>query len=360
MEFIKKTSPYIKRKDNIKEMLLDVIIALIPTLVFAFIVYPLDAVRIVPLAIFTFELCELLFVLITKKDIKAFTPVNCYSALISALIYSLMLPGNLSWDNGMGYFIVVIGAIIGSVFAKLLFGGFGNNIFNPACFGGIVVRLFWGGYTGHPTSSYHASLPTDVFAGGTALGAGSYSAINDISLLDMFLGKTSGALGEGFAITIIVGLIYLLVKHAIDWRTYLSYCLTFVLLMLVAGIIVEIKLGDVSAWRFLLYEILGGGFLFGSVFMITDPVTGPVGSPSRVIFGMFGATIAVFIRLFTASPEGVGYSILFANMIAPVLDYPGWSSAKWKKWHIVSVASIALIGVLAVTLVLNFKEGAIL
>ncbi len=360
MEFIKKTSPYIKRKDNLKGMLLDVIIALLPTLIFAFIVYPLDALRIVPLSILTFELCEFLFVLITKKDYKAFTLVNLLSALISALIYSLMLPGNLSWNNGMGYFIVIIGAVIGSVFAKLLFGGFGNNIFNPACFGGIVVRLFWGGYTGHPTSSYHASLPTDVFSGGTALGAESYSAINQISLLDMFLGKTSGALGEGFAITIIVGLIYLLVRHAIDWRTYLSYCLTFIVLMFIASIIVQVKLGDVSMWRFLAYEILGGGFLFGSVFMITDPVTGPVGSPSRVIFGMFGATIAVFIRLFTASPEGVGYSILFANMIAPVLDYPSWSSSKWKKWHFATIGSIAVIGILAVTLVLNFKEGAVL
>ncbi len=360
MEFIKKTSPYIKRKDNLKGMLLDVVIALLPTLIFAFIVYPLDALRIVPLSIFTFELCEFLFVLITKKDYKAFNLVNALSALISALIYSLMLPGNLSWDNGMGYFIVIIGAAMGTVFAKLLFGGFGNNIFNPACFGGIVVRLFWGGYTGHPTSSYHASLPTHIFSGGTALGAESYSAINQISLLDMLLGKTSGALGEGFAITIIVGLIYLLVRHTIDWRTYLSYCLTFIVLMLIAGIIVQVKLGYVSMWRFLAYEILGGGFLFGSVFMITDPVTGPVGSPSRVIFGMFGATIAVFIRLFTASPEGVGYSILFANMIAPVLDYPSWSSSKWKRWHYISIASIAVVGILAVTLVLNFKEGAVL
>ena len=359
MEFIKKTSPYLKRKDNVKQMLLDVVIALLPTLIFTFIVYPLDALRVLLLSVFTFETCELLFVLITKKNVKAFTLVNGLSALISGLIYGLMLPGNLSWDNGMGYFIVIVGALIGSIFGKLVFGGFGNNIFNPAALGGIIVRSFWGSYLYHSSSAYRANLAEDIFSGGTALGISSYESINHISLLDMFLGKTAGALGEGFIITILIGLFYLLFRRTIDYRNFLSYFVTFAPLMLLAGIIVHYKLPDVSMWRFLLFELLAGGFLFGSVFMITDPVTGPMGSPSRVIFGMFGAIIVVFIRLFTASPEGVGYSILFANMIAPVLDYPKWSSSRWKKWHFIVIGVMAVIAVLAVTLVLNFKEGAI-
>lgn len=359
MEFIKKTSPYIKRKDNVKQMLFDVVIALLPTVVFAFVVFPLDALRVILLSVFTFELCEFLFVFITKKDWKAFTAVNGLSALVSGLIYGLMLPGDLSWGNGMGYFIVVIGAVIGSVFGKLVFGGFGNNIFNPAALGGIAVRLFWGGLIRPSSSNYRADLPTDIFSGGTALGVSSYESINQVSFLDMFLGKTAGALGEGFIITILIGLAYLLIRRTIDYRTFLSYFATFAALMLLAGIIVQSKLPDVSAWRFFLFELLAGGFFFGSVFMITDPVTGPMGSPNRVIFGMFGAIIAVFIRLFTASPEGVGYSILFANMIAPVLDYPKWSSARWKKWHFIVIGVMGVIAILAVTLVLNFKKGAI-
>lgn len=360
MEFIKKTSPYLKRKDNVNMMLLDVIIALLPTLIFSFVVYSLDALRIIPLSIFTFELCEFLFVLITKKNVKAFKKVNALSALVSAIIYGLMLPGTISWDNGMGYFVVIIGAAIGSIFGKLVFGGFGNNIFNPAALGGIVVRLFWGGISGAPTGWYRASLPSDVFSGGTALGISSFSSINQISLWDMFIGKTAGALGEGFIITILVGLIYMLIRHTIDWRTFASYFGTFALLMMIAGIFVQAKIPEVSAFRFLAYELLGGGFMFGAVFMVTDPVTGPMGTPNRVIYGVFGAIIAVFIRLFTSSPEGVGYSILFANMIAPVLDYPKWTSSRWKKWHFITLGVLFAFSILMVCLVLTFKEGAIL
>ncbi len=360
MEFIKQTSPHVKRKDNLTWMLLDVIIALAPVCIFAWVVYPLDALRIFPLSIATMLACELIFVLITKKSIKEFKMQNLLSAMVSALIYSLAMPTNPGWGSGIGYVVVIFGAAIGMILGKLVFGGTGNNIFNPAALGMIVARLGWGGKMSGSTSPIPGFMSNpDVLAGGTPMSIGSsYSNLSQLNLLDLLIGRVPGSLGEGFKIAILVGLVYLLIRHTIDWRTFVSYAGTFVFLMAIASIFVFTR-ANVNPGLFLGYQILSGGFLFGAVYMITDPVTGPMTSPSRVLFGAFGAAIAVFIRLFTASPEGVGYSILFANLIAPVLDYPKWTSAKWKKWHFISLGSFLALAVLVVALVMQFKEGAV-
>lgn len=365
MELVKETSPHIKRKDNLTWMLLDVVIALIPVLLCAYIVYPLDALRTILLSVATMELCEFVFCWIKNKTPKAFKTYNILSALISAIIYSLAMPVDPGWSNGMGYVIVIFGAFIGIVVGKLLFGGFGNNIFNPAALGMIVARLSWGGHMTNVSSAAMATtdkwIHADVIsAGGTSLALDSFSKIDGSLLSKMFLGQVPSSLGEGFKIAILIGLAYLLIRRTIDWRTFLSYAGTFVFLMFFASIFVSLKLGDYSyLYLFTAYEILAGGFLFGAVYMITDPVTGPVGRPGRVLFGAFGAIVAVFIRLFASAPEGVGYSILFANMIAPALDYPGYASATWKKRHFITLGAMLGVAVLIVCLTMNYKEGIV-
>lgn len=359
MEFVKQSAPHIRRKDNLMWMLLNVIIALAPTAIWAAVVSPLAALRIFPLAIATCLLCEFLFVIITKKDPKAFKIENILSSIITGMIYGLCLPTEMSWGNGMGYVIVIFGAAIGIILGKLVFGGLGNNIFNPAALGMVVVRLFWGGFLSSSTTSTGGFIDGSIVAGGTSLSYGAtYSNIANADFLGMFLGRAPGALGEGFHIAILVGLAYLLITRTIDWRVFVSYFGTFAVLMLVAGIVVQTKLPTVNCGAFLLYQLLSGGILFGAVFMITDPVTGPMGGPNRVLFGIFGGFMAVLIRI-VLKTEGVAYSILFANMIAPVLDYPSWSSSTWKKHHFISTGIIGVFGILLVVLVLMFKKGAI-
>ena len=130
-------------------MLLNVIIALVPVTIWAAVAYPLSTLQILPLSLITCVLCEFLFILITKKNVKEFKIENILSAVITAMIYALCLPTDLGFASGTGYFVVVAGAVIGIVLGKLVFGGLGNNIFNPAALGMIVVRLFWGGISGN-------------------------------------------------------------------------------------------------------------------------------------------------------------------------------------------------------------------
>ena len=104
----------------------------------------------------------------------------------------------------------------------------------------------------------------------------------------------------------------------------------------------------------MLYSLLSGGVLFGGTFMLTDPVTSPINPPSRYIFGMIAAVATVFIRLFAALPEGVGFSILIANMVACVLDHYEWSSPRytWKKF--LAMGLILVLSTLILFLVLYF------
>ena len=127
-----------------------------------------------------------------------------------------------------------------------------------------------------------------------------------------------------------------------------------VILSLIAGLSILGLNHSFNPFAFTLYQLLSGGVLFGAVFMLTDPVTSPINSPSRVIYGMVAAVSTIFIRFFAALPEGVGFSILIANMVAVVLDHYEWSNPRytWKKFLIMGL--IVGLAALIVFLVIFF------
>lgn len=360
MTIIKETAPYLRKKTSVSRMMVDVLIALLPVVIFAFVVNGIDAFRITSISIATMLVAEFVYVGIKnimpydgqkhgfverfKYAYSKYTINNFLSPLVSALIYSMILPASVQW------YAIMIGALAGIVLGKLLFGGLGNNIFNPAAVGMIIAKVSFGSNFNYSNTWFY-----DVATGGTPLTSlsTSFNNINSYSLLDLLIGKIPGAIGETCAICIIIGGIYLLIRRSADWRPVLAYLGTFVFLILIAGICVNSKMSNVNVFQFTAFEVLSGGVLFGAFYMITDPVTSPVSSPGRVMFGIIAAVITVFIRLFGSLPEGVGYSILIANMFAPVIDYYKWSGSKftWKKILIISsiilvAGSIMVLGLL--------------
>lgn len=347
--FIKESAPHLRRKDSLVRMLLDVVIALLPAMVFAFIAWPLGALKNILISVAVMELAELIFVLVThsmpvdlqkhslaeklRYSLSHYKMSNFLAALVSALIFALILPASTSW------YALLIGAAAGITFGKLLFGGTGNNLFNPAAVGMVFAKVCFGG-TMYQTVPF---LSSEVVAGPTALNGGEYS------LLDLFIGNVPGTLGEVCKIAILVGLAYLLIRRAVDWRVVVSYTGTFAILVLVAGLHLTTMKGNVPSYgTWVLSQLLSGGFLFGATFMVTDPVTMPITSPSRVLYGMSAAVAAIFIRYFAALPEGVGYGILIANCLAPLFDYPKWSNQLWKKKDIIIAIAIPVVASLIV------------
>ena len=370
MVIAKESAPHLRRKASVTRMMVDVLIALAPTLIFSFVVYPLKTLIFYLISVAIMEAAEFVFVglknmmpadgqkhTFKEKFIYAYkgkyNQNNVLTAAISAIIFTLIMPA------GAPIYAVVIGALAGIVFGKLVFGGLGSNIFNPAAVGMVFAKICFGSQYATPESNWFVTVP-DAVAGATPLGgteSAIYNAVNNMShygLKALVLGQVPGTLGEVYVITILVGAIYLLIRRSADIRVMLPYLGLFGLLSLVAGLSIYAVDGATNPIRFTLYYVLTGGVLFGGVFMLTDPVTSPINSPSRIIYAMVAAVSTIFIRLFAALPEGVGFSILIANMIAVVLDHYEWSNPRytWKKF--LAMGLLMVIPALVIFLVIKF------
>lgn len=369
MIITKETSPYLRRKADVKRMMLDVLIALAPTLIFSFVVFPINTLVDLAISSSIMLIAEFIFVGLKNmmpKDGEKHTFKekfehsykgkyginNIIPPLISAVIFTLAMPA------GAPIYSIILGSLFGIVFGKLVFGGLGNNIFNPAVVGQLFAKLCFGSqYT--QVDTWYYTIP-DVASGATPLGVTPLSNVSSYQLLDMFLGRIPGTLGEVYKITIIIGLVYLLIRRSIDYRIVVSYLGTVAFIALVGGLTLYSLDKSINPFVFATYHLLAGGVLFGATFMLTDPVTSPINSPSRILYGMIAAVVTMFIRFFAALPEGVGFSILIANMLACVLDHYEWSSSRytWKK--VLAMGLIVVLSALVVFLYFRFNEGVVL
>lgn len=366
MTIVKENAPHLRRKASVSRMMIDVLIALFPTLVFSFVVYPINTLITYAISMFVMISAEFVYVGLRgimpndkqKHSFKErfahaykgkYNQNNILTPAISATIFTLIMPA------GAPVYAVIVGSLVGIVLGKLVFGGLGSNIFNPAVVGMLFAKFCFGSqYAPYVSTWYYSN--TDIVSGATPLGyinGGMYVSIGNYPLFDLFFGRIPGTLGEVYKITIIIGLIYLLIRRSADYRIVVSYLGTFSLLMLIAGLSLMGLGTGTNPFIFLLYNLLSGGVLFGAAFMLTDPVTSPINPPSRWIYGIIAGISTVFIRLFAALPEGVGYSILIANMVACVLDHYEWSSSRytWKKFLIMGLLIVisGLITFLAIS-----------
>ena len=376
MTIVKENAPHLRKKATVTRMMADVLIALAPTLIFAFAVYHIYAISTYLISLFCMIGSEFVYVglknMMPKDGLKhgfkekfeyaykgKFNQNNVLTAAISAVIFTLIMPVAMKLPNGTiipPIYPAIVGSLVGIWFGKLVFGGTGSNIFNPAAVGMVFAKLCFGSSYLTYVDNWYYQLPEGV-ASATPLGllnGGSYANINSYSLTSLLFGQIPGTVGEVFKITILIGLVYLLIRRSIDWRIVVSYLGTFIGLMLIAGLGVFALNKAVNPGYFALYSVLSGGVLFGGVFMLTDPVTSPINPPSRVMYGVIAAVLTVFIRLFAALPEGVAFSILIANMLAAFLDHYEWSSARytWKK--ILAICLFIAIPALFTFLIIRF------
>ena len=335
MKLVPQTSPYIRKNVSVKRMMLDVIIALLPISIFAMIVNGWNGIYVFLISIVTMLFFELLCHMFIKwpKDMKikelfskegflrvkeTYTINNITDPLISALIYALIMPAGTNW------YVVFVGAAFGMIVGKMLFGGLGSNIFNPAATGRIFAMVCFGTQIG---SAYSSQPGYDVTAGATPLGVIktseglNFANTGYYTLLDLFVGNVPGTLGEGCVVAILIGGIYLFYRHSADLRSALSYFLSFAVVMLIAVVSFYGKYKEGDVWEMWLYQILAGGVIFATVFMITDPVTSPTSKFGRVAFGTIAGLITALIRVVGSYPEGAAFSILIVNMLTPCIDY---------------------------------------
>ena len=332
MKLIRETSPYIRRKANVARMMIDVLIALLPVVIFAIIQNGIGAISVILISVLSMILFELLCTMMIKwpegmkikelftkegfsKLYKKYTINNILAPAISGIIYAMILPAGTNW------YVVLVGSAVGMIVGKMLFGGLGSNIFNPAAVGRVFVGICFGSKLVYPG--------VDIFAGGTPLGMLSEGllninkAISSYSLLDLFLGKVPGSMGEVSALLILVGAGYLFARRSADFRPCVSMIGSFAVITLVVSLVAgnSTVFSSIDVMKLFGYEMLSGGLLFGAVYMVTDPVTSPTTKIGRIIYGLVVGSLTALIRYAGAYPEGVAFSILIANMFVPVIDH---------------------------------------
>lgn len=229
---------------------------------------------------------------------------------VTAIILVLMVQINLS------VYAIVIATALSILVGKLFFGGFGQNIFNPAALGrGIIAAAFGGSVVSDIVTSATPATTMNslhwVFASSSQL---NNFAANFNGLGGLIFQFRAGAIGEASSIIIILVGIAFIIRNVIDWRIPAFYIGTVFVITL------GIALTRGMDLTYPLYHIFSGGLLFGAVFMATDPVTSPTSAAGRVIFAIGCAILTVVIRLFGSFPEGVYFSILIMNGLTPLIE----------------------------------------
>ena len=277
---------------------------------------------------------EAIYFKASKQDIKE--GILSSYGWVTAMILTLISSINVS------PYALAICTVIAIVFGKLVFGGFGQNIFNPAAFGeAILMNSFAGSNIDLMTST----TPTVAMNKFSWLGSSSAvsGVISKYGLGSMFLGLYPSTIGSTCALLLIVCFIFLVVRHDIDWQTSVFYVGTVFVVTLVIGLVHGSGINNA------LINVLAGGVLFGGVFMVTDPVTTPVTLPGKVVYGVGAACFTVLFRLRSNMSDGVLYSILLMNMLTPAIDklFDGnqiKDAAKIRnKTLLVSLISVAII-----------------
>jgi electron transport complex protein RnfD len=228
------------------------------------------------------------------------------SAAVTGVILALSLPWSAPWYTG----VIAAGIAIG--IGKVMFGGLGQNIFNPAMVGRAFVMICFPASLG--AAAYVASgTGLDVLSQATPLTAAKQSGVSP-ALLDIVIGTTNGSLGETSAIACLLGGIYLCIRRSASWE-------------IPAGCIVSVGVISTLAWLvsgsvFMnpLNQLLGGSLLFGAFFIATDPVSSPLTPKGKWIFGLGVGAFIVLMRSMSGYPEGVMFAVLLMNSMVPLLN----------------------------------------
>ena len=290
------SSPHIRGDFRTSRLMLDVVIALIPTLVVGVISLGLRALLVTLISMASAVVAELLFSLLFKKRN---TLADC-SALVTGMLFALTLPATTP------YYVVALGSAFAIFFVKLLCGGLGQNIFNPALAArAFVLMLFPVALTRYAA--------VDGVSSATPLHHMVMPALPEESILDMFLGNCPGSIGELSALALIIGGIYLVVRKVISPRIPLAYIGTVAVLTLVFS-----KTDAPVQW--MLYSLFSGGLMLGAIFMATDYATSPVTAKGQIVYGIGCGVLTVIFRYFGLFPEGVTYAILLMNACVWVID----------------------------------------
>ncbi len=328
------TAPWIRDPLDVKRYMSMVIVGLAPPLLAGVYLFGLRALVVILVSYVVGGTVEVLFACIRREEINE-------GFLVTGLIFPLALP------PGIPLWMVAVGIAAGVIIGKEIFGGTGRNLFNAALVGRAILtigypksmgrwidpKVAWPGrlleYATAPEqaaeaatgTAYGAAAGVDAITTATPL-AQAKAALESAEpfyeqaepVANLVWGNIQGCIGETSAVCILLGGLFLIVVGVVNWRTVVAALAAFLLLGAVLRGAAPDQFGPV--W----WHVWAGGLLFGTFFMATDPVSGPITNPAKVMYGVLIGVLVLLIRNLTGYVEGVTFAILLGNIAAPALD----------------------------------------
>ena len=312
-----RTSPHLKKALSTDTIMKHVVFSLAPVIAFAIYTFGISGLALIVTTTFSCVWTEYILHRSTKT-------IRDWSAVLTGILLALTLP------PGFPLWMAFVGGMIAIALGKFIFGGLGQNIFNPALVGRAMLQAAFPvaitTWTNHMmperfTAFIESTLTLpllepakiDGFTGATPLSAFKFDKLStDIG--DLAMGFTGGSLGETSAVLILLGGGYLAIRGMLNWHIPLGIFIT----------VLSIS-GALNFWRPLefpspLQMLFSGGLMLGAVYMATDMVSSPLSAKGIWIYSLVIGMLIVVIRIWGGLPEGVMYAILFGNALAPLLD----------------------------------------
>ncbi|MBQ6915710.1 MAG: RnfABCDGE type electron transport complex subunit D [Kiritimatiellae bacterium] len=319
--YILSSSPHTHANSSVSRIMLDVIIALLPTTAAGIVFFGMPAVWTIAVCVSTCVLTEALCRMAMKRE----STIGDLSAVVTGLLLALNLPA------GIPLWMAVVGSVFAIGIAKQGFGGLGMNPFNPALaarafmlisFTGPMttwLKPFWwrtpeAMTTATPLATMKTWFAAEATASASPHGLCSAAAGGFPGLCNMAIGNIPGCIGEVSAVALALGAAYLLWRKVITWHIPVSFIATVFVYSLIAG-------GAPA-----MAQVLTGGVMIGACFMATDYVTSPTTAKGKLIFGFGCGFICMLIRQFGSYPEGCSFAILIMNAVCPLINR--WTQPK--------------------------------
>lgn len=305
------SSPHVHSPVTTRTIMRDVLIALTPALLGSVYFFGLRALMVTLVSAAACVFFEWAWCKAMKVDCKTY---DC-SAVVTGVLLAFVCPPTIP------YWTIILGDLFAIIVVKMLFGGIGRNIVNPALAGRAFmfswpvlmstwVKVGWNNAAGLLSTA-------DAVTAATPLSAMHQGQMPADSILDMFLGNVGGCIGETSAVLLLLGFVYLLVKKVITARIPVAYIGTVAVLTLL------FPLGGNNNLTWMAAQLCSGGLMLGAIFMATDYVTSPLTKLGQVVYGIGCGVLTVMIRYFGGYSEGVSYAILVMNCCVVLLDRIG-------------------------------------
>ena len=297
-------SPHIRSKTTTASIMRDVVIALIPAGIHGVYNFGLHALLIIAISVITCLLTEYLY----EKALKKPNTIRDLSAVVTGLLLAYNMPPSVP------LWIPVIGSVFAILVVKMLYGGIGQNFMNPALAARCFLTVSFAGYM------VDFNIPVN-FSGSTVSADGLSSATplsilregGTFRIIDLFLGKNIGTIGEPSVILILAGAIYLIVRRVINLRIPATYLAAFLLTLLLCT-------RDGLSLEYILAHLFAGGLILGIFFMATDYATSPITPRGQLLYGLVLGVLTALFRVFGSSTEGLSFVIIFGNLLVPLID----------------------------------------